>query len=119
LGCFWRLERRRYLPAAFWYGVALAIKPQALLFGPVLAACFLAAIVQEENRFRAFGRCFGGAAVALVAPLATGIPFYGFKDLIPSLLEKYVGTMSGYPYASINAFNWLTALGGNWKPLTD
>ncbi len=119
LGCFWLLERRRYLPAAFWYGVALAIKPQALLFGPVLAACFLAAIVQEENRFRAFGRCFGGAAVALVAPLAAGIPFYGFKDLIPSLLEKYVGTMSGYPYASINAFNWLTALGGNWKPLTD
>ena len=119
LGCFWRLERRRYLPAAFWYGVALAIKPQALLFGPVLAACFLADIVQEENRFRAFGRCFGGAAVALVAPLAAGIPFYGFKDLIPSLLEKYVGTMSGYPYASINAFNWLTALGGNWKPLTD
>ena len=119
LGCFWLLERRRYLPAAFWYGVALAIKPQALLFGPVLAACFLAAIVQEENRFRAFGRCFGGAAVALVPPLAAGLPFYGVLDLIPSLLEKYVGTMSGYPYATINAFNWLAALGGNWQPLQD
>ena len=51
--------------AAVLYGVALAIKPQALLFGPVLAVCFLAAIVQEENRFRAFLRCFGGAALAL------------------------------------------------------
>lgn len=119
LFCFLLLERRRYLPAALLYGVALAIKPQALLFGPVLAACFLAAIAQEENRFRAFGRCFGGAAVALAPPLLAGIPFYGLKDLVPSLIEKYFGTVSGYPYASINAFNWLTALGGNWKSLED
>lgn len=117
--CFLLLEERRYLPAAFCYGVALAIKPQALLFGPVLAACFLAAIVREENRFRAFVRCFGGALVALLPPLVTGIPFYGVKNLLPSLVEKYLGTASGYPYASINAFNWLTALGGNWKPLND
>ncbi len=27
--------------------------------------------------------------------------------------------MSGYPYASINAFNWLAALGGNWKSLSE
>ena len=117
LGCFWLLEQRRYLPAAFWYGVALAIKPQALLFGPVLAVCFLAAIAREDDRLRAFGRCFGGAAVALVPVLAAGIPFYGIRDLLPSLVEKYAGTVSGYPYASINAFNWLTALGGNWQPL--
>lgn len=115
--CFLLLEERRYLPAAFLYGVALAIKPQALLFGPVLAACFLAAIAQEENRFRAFARCFGGAAVAVVPPLAAGLPFYGITSLIPSLVEKYFGTVSSYPYASINAFNWLTALGGNWEPL--
>ena len=31
--CFVLLEQRRYLPAAVLYGVALAIKPQALLFG--------------------------------------------------------------------------------------
>ena len=35
--CFWLLEERRYLLAAVLYGVALAIKPQALLAGPVLA----------------------------------------------------------------------------------
>ena len=46
-----------------------------------------------------------------------GLPFFGIRDLIPSLLEKYSGTMSGYPYASINAFNWITAMGGNWQPL--
>ena len=115
--CFWLLEQRRYLPAAVLYGVALAIKPQALLFGPVLAVCFLAAIVQEQDRLRAFGRCFGGAALALAPPLLAGLPFYGLAGLVPGLLQKYAGTMSGYPYASINAFNWMAALGGNWQDL--
>ena len=91
--CFWLLEERRYLLAAVLYGVALAIKPQALLFGPVLAVCFLAAIVQEENRFRAFLRCFGGAALALFPPLALGLPYFGLTNLLPKLLEKYAGAL--------------------------
>ena len=117
--CFVLLEQRRYLPAAVLYGVALAIKPQALLFGPVLAVCYLAAITLEKDRLRAFGRCFGGAALALLPPLLTGLPFFGVVQLIPKLIDKYTGTMSGYPYATINAFNWLAALGGNWKGLVD
>ena len=107
--CFYLLEKRRYLPAAVLYGVALAIKPQALLFGPVLAVCFLVAIVQEENRFRAFLRCFGGAALALFPPLALGLPYFGLTNLLPKLLEKYAGTAASYPYATINGFNWLAA----------
>ena len=117
--CFLLLEQRRYLPAAVLYGVALAIKPQALLFGPVLAVCFLAGIALEKDRLRAFGRCFGGAALALLPPLAAGLPFFGVAQLAPKLLEKYTGTMASYPYATINAFNWLAALGGNWKNLAD
>ena len=74
--CFVLLEQRRYLPAAVLYGVALAIKPQALLFGPVLAVCYLAAITLEKDRLRAFGRCFGGAALVLLPPLLTGLPFF-------------------------------------------
>ena len=74
--CFVLLEQRRYLPAAVLYGVALAIKPQALLFGPVLAVCYLAAITLEKDRLRAFGRCFGGAALALLPPLLTGLSFF-------------------------------------------
>ena len=74
--CFVLLEQRRYLPAAVLYGVALAIKPQALLFGPVLAVCYLATITLEKDRLRAFGRCFGGAALALLPPMLTGLPFF-------------------------------------------
>lgn len=122
LVCFWLLERRRYLPAAFLYGVALAIKPQALLAGPVLALCFVLGVADALGQgskvvARAVGRIFGGAALALALPLAAGLPFYGPVRLIPSLLEKYISTTSGYLYATINAFNWFGALGGNWTPL--
>lgn len=120
--CFWLLERRRFLPAAFLYGVALAIKPQALLAGPVLALCFLLgaadAVGQGSKALaRAVGRIFGGAALALAVPLAAGLPFYGPARLIPALIEKYITTTSGYLYASVNAFNWFAALGGNWVSL--
>ncbi|MEE0801185.1 MAG: phospholipid carrier-dependent glycosyltransferase [Gemmiger sp.] len=121
LFCFWLLEQRRYLPAAALYGLALAIKPQALLAGPVLAICFLVGIAEAvrdgQSLGRAVGRIFGGAGLALAVPLLAGLPFYGPVSLIPSLIEKYIGTTSGYPYATINAFNWFAALGGNWQPL--
>ncbi|HJD20778.1 MAG TPA: phospholipid carrier-dependent glycosyltransferase [Candidatus Gemmiger faecigallinarum] len=117
LACFALLEQKRWLPAALLYGVALAIKPQALLAGPVLAVCFLAGIAAAPDRtarLRAIGRTAGGAALALLPVLAAGLPFFGPADLIPGLLSKYTATAGGYPYATINAFNWFAALGGNW-----
>lgn len=123
--CFLLLEGKRYLQAALLYGVALAIKPQALLAGPVLAVCFLAGLADAARQtggktdsktiWRATGRIFGGAALALAPPLLAGLPFYGLQGLAGSLLEKYVGTTASYPYATINAFNWFAALGGNWQ----
>ena len=119
--CFWLLEERRYLLAAVLYGVALAIKPQALLAGPVLAVCFLVAIADAvrdgKSPLKSVGQIFGGAALALLLPLLAGLPFYGAKNLVPSLIDKYITTASGYQYATINAFNWFAALGGNWQAL--
>lgn len=121
--CFLLLEEKRYLPAAVFYGLALAVKPQALLAGPVLAVCFLAGIADAVPAgpaavCRAVGRIFGGAALALAPPVLLALPFYGAR-VLPELLEKYRSTAGGYPYASVNAFNWLAALGGNWQPLTN
>lgn len=121
--CFLLLEGKKYLPAALLYGVSLAIKPQALLAGPVLAICFLVGVADAAQSrdtkliARSVGRIFGGAALALAPPLLAGLPFYGVSGLASSLLEKYIGTAGSYPYATINAFNWFAALGGNWQSL--
>ena len=45
---FYFLSENRFVPAAALYGFALAIKPQALLAGPVLAAAFAAAFVRAR-----------------------------------------------------------------------
>ncbi len=118
LACFALLERHRWLPAALVYGVALAIKPQALLAGPVLAVCFLAGIVGAAGRtarLRAMENTLAGAVLAVLPTLLAGLPFFGISNLIPGLVSKYAGTAGGYPYATINAFNWFAALGGNWR----
>ncbi len=41
VGCFVLLARKKWLWGAFVYGLALAVKPQALILGPALAAAFL------------------------------------------------------------------------------
>ena len=117
LACFALLERHRWLPAALLYGVALAVKPQALLAGPVLAVCFLAGIAAAPGhtaRLRMIGRTLTGIVLALAPALLAGLPFFGAAELVPGLVAKYIGTAGGYPYATINAFNWFAALGGNW-----
>lgn len=115
--CFALLEKRRPLPAALCYGIALAIKPQALMAGPVMAVCFLADVFAQADfadRVKAIGRIFAGAALALLPPTAAGLPFFGWRNLLPGLVEKYTETAQSYPYASVNGFNWFAALGGNW-----
>ncbi len=120
LFCMWWLEQKRYLPAALAYGVALAVKPQALLAGPVLAAAFLAAVADAVPQGkaavkRAVGRIFGGAALALVPALLCGLPFFGLAGLVPGLWDQYFSLSTFFDYATINGYNWLALLGGNWQ----
>lgn len=109
----WRLSRGKFWQGCLWYGAALAVKPQALLAGPVLALCALLPLLQEgaAGLAAALKRGVGGAVCALAPVLAAALPF----GLTPAaLLEKYLGTAQSYPYASINAFNLMELLGGNW-----
>lgn len=107
------LERRRYLPAAALYGLALALKPQALLAGPVLALAFLFPL--REDLARGLKNLLGGAALAVGVVLACGLPFFG-TQVLSKTWEQYFGTITSYPYASVNGFNFIAALGGNWRP---
>ncbi len=50
VAAFLLLEEKKWLPAAALYGFALAVKPQALLFGPVLAVAFLAPLLAARQR---------------------------------------------------------------------
>lgn len=119
--CFVLLEqgtsRRGMLGAAVCYGLALAVKPQALLAGPVLALCFLRPILwgrDGSERRRGTGTLVLGVGCALAPVLVCALPFYGVGGLAAGLAERYFSTAQSYPYACIDAFNLMAFLGGNW-----
>lgn len=113
---FWLLNQKKYLPAALLFGLALAIKPQALLYGPVLAVCFAVPLLSQK-KFADISTTIRNAALGAVAALGVvfvaGVPFASGFDF-SWLIDKYFGTMESYPYASVNAFNFIGLLGGNW-----
>lgn len=73
----WRLSRGKFWQGCLWYGAALAVKPQALLAGPVLALCALLPLLQEgaAGLTAALKRGVGGAVCALAPVLAAALPF--------------------------------------------
>lgn len=96
-----RLER-----SAMMFAVTVLIKPQALIFTPVLLLAFY-----REGSWKRFGRSvLYGAAVfaALITPFSVHKPLFW-------IVELYKKTLSSYPYASLNAFNLFALTGGNWK----
>ncbi|MCI2046991.1 MAG: phospholipid carrier-dependent glycosyltransferase [Faecalibacterium sp.] len=121
LCCFALLEEKRPIPAALFYGLALAVKPQALLVGPALAICFLWPAVFAASRpkvIRALRDAALGALAAVAPVVVCGLPFWGLLGLANGLLEKYGTTATSYPYATINACNFFAFLGGEWQSQT-
>ena len=122
LFCFVFLEDKRWLAGAACFGVALVIKPQALLAGPPLAICFLLPVLfSRDNKARLEGVKNGilGVLAALAPVLVCGVFFWGIGGAVPALWEKYTTTTASYPYATINAANLIGFLGGEWKPQTN
>lgn len=97
-------EKKLGLSAVF-YTAAVLMKPQGIIFAPVL----FFEIVNERS-LKNFLRAFVASlvtAIIVLAPFAIGQdPLWIFK-----LYEK---TISEYPYASVNGFNFYGLLGANY-----
>lgn len=103
--------QRRMMPASIFFCIGVLVKPQALMFGPILLLAFLHNIHEDWRKgLKELGICF--AVCAGLFALAV-LPFNGLKNPV-WLLEKYFSTMSSYPYASVNAMNLFGLLEGNW-----
>ncbi len=92
------------------YAVALLIKPQALLFAPLLLLVFF-----RRGSWKSFFVSFlsGLAVFSLLSA-----PFLILKGPL-WIFSLYFGTLASYPYASLNAYNLMSLLGGNFAPITD
>lgn len=92
------------------FALAVLIKPQALIFTPVLLFAYW-----REGSWKRLGR---SAAWGIGVFLLGILPF----SLVMKpwwIIQLYAETMSSYPYATLNAFNLYALTIGNWKPQTD
>lgn len=95
------------------YVLAVLMKPQALMAGPL----GLLALVCDFfwRRDKCWVRdVFIGLAGALVTAAVIALPFFNEEKGLPWLFGLYGNTMSYYHYATVNAANLFFLFGKNW-----
>ncbi len=115
------VTEKKLIPAYFVFALGILIKPQSLIFTPVLIYAIIDQVFIEARknntpeRFRTLfftNLIYGVLAIAMIGVLM--LPF-GFHDA----LKQYTETLGSYPSASVNAYNFWTMLGQNWQPQTN
>lgn len=105
------LSENKIERASVWFAIAALIKPQAFIFMPVLLLWF----VYRKDWKQVLVSAFYGFGTFIVLAL----PFFWGNGGLTSLIDLYKGTLSSYPYATLNAFNIYALSNANWKPLTE
>ena len=93
------------------YGLAVMIKWQALICGPVLAVMFLLRTRTAKDALLTIA----AVAAAFLVIFLVSLPFRGSQGAF-WVLQKFLAASSGYDYASIEAYNFMALTGGNWVP---
>ena len=112
------LKKENYILGALFFAISLLIKPQAIMFAPVVGLAYFYALFQKGGLKKALIGIFCSAAVAAAVIAAAVIPFTGDQQA-SWILEQYQDTIGFYPYASLNAFNLFALVGANFAYSTD
>ncbi len=119
----YNLYKKNWYLSGVLYVLAVLIKPQALMVGPVFLFAFVA-----SRDWKMILKMIGiGLVLALVfivpynyGAWAQGSGFFGsfIKAFDPLwIIKKYGSTLASYPYFTINAFNFYAMLKLNWVTL--
>jgi len=96
---------------AFWFVLGVLVKPQMLIFGPMMLIAFVADIIRAPKEEGLKTLLAIGAGIATLVLLV--LPFT-LKQHPLWILDKYTSAAGLYPYATVNAFNFYALLGANW-----
>ncbi len=95
------------------YMLAVLMKPQALMFGPLGLLALIVEWIRNRDRMLVRQTLIGLAGAAVVA-LAVVVPFSVYQTEPGWLISLYTGTMSYYASATVNACNLYFLFGQNW-----
>ncbi|BAH05639.1 glycosyltransferase family 39 protein [Clostridium kluyveri] len=100
------LSEGKFVFSSILFTSLVLMKPQGIIFFPVL----LFELIARKN-LKTLIKC---AASCIVTSLVIILPF-SFNQNALWIFKLYKNTISEYPYASVNAFNFFNLLGGNYK----
>ena len=103
------LMKGRLLPAFLSFCAGLLVKPQMLIFGPILLAGILDSLFFKDFSWKRLFQNIGYGLVSLLTGLMLILPFG-----LQKVLEQFLNTLGSYPYAAVNAWNFWGLLGLNW-----
>lgn len=108
----------RWVQSLSLYAVAVLMKPQALMFGPIGLLAVIVEALKNRKAIRSIGRgilSMLGIMLLVLTPFALGQG----KNPITWAFSLYGETLSSYPYITINACNLYSLLGKNWIGLAE
>ncbi len=106
---FYGFLQDRLILAGAVFGLAILIKPQALMVGPIYAIAYFTKIKKPKDVYKTVA----AVAAAFAVILLLSLPFKSTQET-GWLFDKYFSTATSYPYASVEAYNLMALLGGNW-----
>ena len=108
LMCYLCMKEKR-IPAYFVFVLGVFIKPQMLMFAPVLIWTIVEQVFLKDYSIKKLVTDLIGGLAAIGSFFLALVPF-GFG----TVLNQYLDTMSQYPYATVNAYNFWSLMGKNW-----
>ena len=102
------LSERKTIPAYFIYAVGILVKPQTLIFAPLIL-CALAEYAFCTKSVKNILTNLMGGLTAVMIMILLALPF-GIQNVV----SQYTDTLSSYPYVAVNACNLWGLFGQNW-----
>jgi len=103
----------RWMAALPVYMLAVLMKPQALMFGPLGLLALILTLVERRDK-KLVRESLIGLVLATVVAAVVVIPFSVNQESPLWIVDLYAGTMGYYDSATVNACNLYFLFGKNW-----
>lgn len=103
------LMENKNIPAYYVFAVGVLLKPQTLIFTPLLLFGIYENVFAKDFSMSKFWKNLLWGLLAIALMLLLCVPFG-----LDKVWNQYTDTLGSYPYISVNAYNFWALLGKNW-----
>lgn len=103
------LMEGKTIPAYYVYAAGILLKPQTLIFTPLLLFGIYENVFAKDFSSSKFWKNLLGGLEAIALMILLCVPFG-----LDKVWAQYTDTLGSYPYISVNAYNFWALLGKNW-----